>query len=99
MSIKHQPLNSKIFRQLRGSFDAHPLEVLLKNSSVTTLIVWGSQDRVLHVSGARILETAMAEADVEIMDAVGHLPMIEKPEETANLYLSFLKSKNLNLSQ
>ena len=60
-----------------------------------TLIVWGSQDRVLHISGARILETVMSKVDVTIMGGVGHLPMIEKPEETANLYLSFLKSKYL----
>jgi hypothetical protein len=27
------------------------------------------------------------------MDAVGHLPMIENPEKTAGLYLSFLAEK------
>jgi len=47
----------------------------------------------LHVSGAKILESVMSKARVEIIDAVGHLPMIEKPEETAALYLSFLKLK------
>jgi len=96
-AIRHQPLNNKIFIQLNKSFDVHPLEALLNGSLVTTLIVWGSQDRVLHVSGAKILETVMSKVDVTIMDAVGHLPMIEKPEETANLYLSFLKSKKLGL--
>jgi len=46
---------------------------------------------VLHVSGAKILEAVMPKARAELMDAVGHLPMIEKPEETARLYLSFLE--------
>ena len=96
-AIEHQPLNRKIFKQLRSSVDVPPLEVLLKGLSVTTLIVWGDQDRVLHVSGAKILETVMSKAKVEIMDAVGHLPMIEKPEETAVLYLSFLNSKKIGL--
>jgi abhydrolase domain-containing protein 6 len=92
-AIEHQPLNRKIFKQLRNSVDVTPLEVLLKGSSVKTLIVWGAQDRVLHVSGAKILESVMSKAKVEVMDAVGHLPMIEKPEKTAVLYLSFLESR------
>jgi hypothetical protein len=44
---------------------------------------------VLHVSGAKILEAVMPNAKAAMMDAVGHLPMIEKPKETAELYLSF----------
>ncbi|UCF85907.1 MAG: alpha/beta hydrolase [Desulfobacteraceae bacterium] len=94
-AIKHQPLNSKIFKQLLGSRDVPPLEVLLKGLPVPTLIVWGAHDRVLHVSGAKILEAVMPNAKAEVMDAVGHLPMIEKPEETAELYLSFLEQREL----
>lgn len=92
-AIEHQPLNRKIFKQLRSSVGAQPLEGLLKGSSVTTLIIWGAQDRVLHVSGAKILETVMSKARVEVMDATGHLPMIENPEETAVLYLNFIQPK------
>ncbi|MBW1767220.1 MAG: alpha/beta fold hydrolase [Deltaproteobacteria bacterium] len=91
-AIEHQPLNKKIFKQLRSSADVPPLEVLLNGLPVPTLIVWGSQDRVLHVSGAKILKSVIPNARAEIMDAVGHLPMIEKPEETAGLYLNFLDS-------
>jgi abhydrolase domain-containing protein 6 len=94
-AIEHQPLNRKIFKQLRSSVDVPPLEVLLKGLSVKTLIVWGAQDRVLHISGAKILESVMSKAKVEVMDAMGHLPRIEKPEETAVLYLSFLDSRKM----
>jgi abhydrolase domain-containing protein 6 len=45
---------------------------------------------VLHVSGAELLAEVMEDARVEIMPGVGHLPMLEVPEETARLYLSFL---------
>lgn len=93
-AIEHQPLNRKIFQQLLSSADVPPLEVLLKGLPVPTLIVWGAQDRVLHVSGAKILESVMPKAKAEVMDAVGHLPMIEKPEETAGLYLSFLELRD-----
>ena len=92
-AIEHQPLNRNIFKQLSSSVDVQPLEVLVKGLSVKTLIVWGAQDRALHVSGAKILESVMSKATIEIMDAVGHLPMIEKPKKTGMLYLSFLESK------
>ena len=52
---------------------------------------------LLHVSGAKILEAIMPKAKAEVMDAVGHLPMIEKPEETAALYLSFLEQREPGL--
>ena len=89
-AIEHQQLNGEIFKQLRNSIDATSLETSLKGLPVKTLIIWGAQDRVLHVSGAKILESIMPNARTEIMDAVGHAPMIEKPEGTAMLYLSFL---------
>jgi abhydrolase domain-containing protein 6 len=92
-AIEHQPLNRKIFQQLRSSVDTPPLEVLLKGLPVPTFIVWGTQDRVLHVSGAKILASVVPKAKAELMDSVGHVPMIEKPEETARLYLSFLGLK------
>ena len=52
---------------------------------------------MLHVSGAKILEAIMPNAKAEVMDAVGHLPMIEKPEEIAALYLSFLEQREPGL--
>ncbi len=64
--------------------------VLLKGLSTRTLILWGARDRVLHVSGAKILESAMPRAKVVIMDDAGHVPMIERPKESAQAYLSFL---------
>lgn len=91
-AIAHEPLYQKIFKQLLSSVDS-PLEIVLEGLPVPTLIIWGAQDRVLHVSGAKILESVIPKARVEVIDAVGHLPMIEKPEETAKLYLSFLGIK------
>jgi abhydrolase domain-containing protein 6 len=90
-AVAHEPLNRKIFKQLRRSAEVHPLEDLLKGLPIKTLIVWGNQDRVLHISGAKILESVMPKARVVVMDGVGHLPMIEKPEKTAELYLRFLE--------
>ena len=68
---------------------AAPREKTVKGLAVPTLIVWGAQDRVLHVSGGGVLAAVMPNARTAVMPAVGHLPMIEKPRETAGLYLKF----------
>ena len=57
------------------------------------LIVWGKQDRVLHVDGAAELKTAMPGFDVILMDKVGHVPMMEKPEQVAADYVKWRESK------
>ena len=92
-AINHQPLNQIIFKQI-ASIDPDnfvPLEILLKNIQTKTLILWGDNDRVLHVSGAKILESAMPNAKIVIMKNVGHVPMVEKPEESANIFLKFME--------
>jgi pimeloyl-ACP methyl ester carboxylesterase len=92
-AIRNSPLNQNIFKQIHEASNITGLESALNGSLVTTLILWGANDRVLHVSGAKILESVMPKAQVAIMEGVGHLPMIEKPKETAEIYMSFLRQK------
>lgn len=66
-----------------------PTESALTNLPTPTLILWGDQDRHLHVSGAAILESIMPNAKKIIMKNIGHAPMIENPELTARYYLEF----------
>jgi len=90
-AIEHQPLNEIIWRQLVSYWNDHPLEKLLNGQKKPSLIIWGTHDRVLHVSGANILKEVMPNSQIALMDNVGHLPMIEDPKESAELYLSFLE--------
>jgi abhydrolase domain-containing protein 6 len=92
-AIRNRALNQNIFKQINAASNTIGLESTLNGSVVPTLIVWGANDRVLHFSGAKILESVMPKAQVVIMEGVGHLPMIEKPRETAEIYISFLRQK------
>ena len=92
-AIRNRPLNQKIFEQINVASDSFSLERTLNGSAVPTLILWGTDDRVLHVSGAEILESVMPNAQVVIMEGVGHLPMLEKPGESAEIYISFLRQE------
>jgi pimeloyl-ACP methyl ester carboxylesterase len=90
-AARRRTLNMQIFEQIHRSWTTDPLEQRLEGLPVPTLIIWGARDRVLHVSGAGILDAAMPRARVVVMKAVGHLPMIEQPQETAELYLGWLQ--------
>jgi pimeloyl-ACP methyl ester carboxylesterase len=96
-AIDHRRLNQRIFEQIIPT-DADnyvPLEELLKNVQTKTLILWGDQDRVLHVSGGKVLEAAMPNAKAVIMKNIGHLPMVEAPEASANGFLSFIGKREM----
>ena len=92
-AIKNQDLNKKIFEQIKDSSLNKPMESLVKHIKVSTLIVWGAKDRVLHSSGAKILEAIMKNSKAIVLENIGHAPMIEIPEEIAKLYLDFHKIK------
>ena len=57
------------------------------------LISWGELDRVLHVSGAEVLDKLLPNAEVIRMPEVGHLPMVEAPRQSAEDYLGWRRSQ------
>jgi len=87
-------LNKKIFAQIHRMRDGEPqldsaLDLVLKSYNGPVLVSWGNKDRVLHVSGAETLKRVIPNAKISIMDNVGHLPMLESPKDTADVFLSF----------
>ncbi|MGH8595677.1 MAG: alpha/beta fold hydrolase, partial [Gammaproteobacteria bacterium] len=54
-----------------------------------TLIVWGDDDRLVHVSGAHAIKKLLPNGRVRVMPAMGHCPMLERARDTAVDYLSF----------
>lgn len=87
---RHKTSNQKIFKQISAENGA--LEPDLPKIKAHTLVLWGDQDRVLDVSCVQIFQKALPNCAVVIMQACGHLPMIERPKEAAEHYLDFLKS-------
>ena len=90
-AIKNQDSNKKIFQLIKDPDLNLPMESLLKNIDVKTFILWGDKDRVLDSSGAKILESIMKNSKALVLKNIGHVPMIEAPEKTAEVYLDFHK--------
>jgi len=73
----------------RGPRPVTPLQPLLNGSAIPTLIHWGDKDRILDVSGAYLLADRMPSAEVLIMPGVGHMTMMERPEESVDSFIRF----------
>jgi abhydrolase domain-containing protein 6 len=71
--------------------DIFSLEKELPNIKVPVLILWGDQDNILDVSSVPVFEKGLKNHRTVIIKDCGHIPMIEKPEETAVKYLDFIK--------
>lgn len=89
-AVANQAHYDRIFAQLRAN--NVPLEPELPKIQVPTLLLWGEQDRALHVSSIEVMKPLLRKPTVVIMKDCGHAPMIERPEETARHYQAFLDS-------
>ncbi len=87
-AIKNKPINEIVFNAIHERPVA--IDEVLKGCAIPTLVIWGKNDRALHWSGAKILENILKKATVKVFDETGHLPMIEKPAETAQEFLKFI---------
>jgi abhydrolase domain-containing protein 6 len=62
--------------------------------SITTpaLVIHGDRDRVIHPSTGKALAARLPNARLELLEGVGHLPMMEKPKRVAALIDRFVAS-------
>jgi len=88
-AIKNRSFNEKIM----GDMMKKPLllESFLSGISAPTLILWGDRDNLIHPSSVPILERGIQNHQTVIMKDCGHIPMLERPAETADHYLRFLQ--------
>ncbi len=88
-SIAQRDFNAYIFRQYKADRSSG-LEAVLREIKTPTLILWGNQDRTIDVSVVNIMRPLLPHAEVALLDNTGHLPMIERPRQTAERYLDFI---------
>lgn len=77
-----------IFSHLRDRYI--PLEPELAKITAPVLLLWGDRDRVLDVSSIEVMRPLLRHHSVVVMKNCGHVPMVERPEESAAHYLNFL---------
>lgn len=90
-AVKNRSFNEKIMGDMMKK--TVWLEPFLHRIKAPTLILWGDQDKLLHVSSVPVLEKGIRNHRTVVMKDCGHIPMVERPAETAAHYLNFLAGK------
>lgn len=83
--IRNFDLEQRIFVQIAGD----SMEERVRGMETPTLIVWGDKDRTINVATAEVLRSLLPRSTVIIMPGIGHVPVIERPRESADDYLRF----------
>lgn len=83
--IANQGLERKVFAQIATD----SVSAAIKGLATPTLIVWGDEDRALSVGTVPLLQSLLPNAQAVVMPHIGHAPMIERPQQSAEDYLRF----------
>ena len=89
-AFENSTFNRRIFESLMDDRSSD-LEPILADIDAPVLIVWGEFDRILDISSVDVMKPLMPQAEVVIMKDTGHIPMLERPAETAAHFLAFLQ--------
>lgn len=93
VAMQNADFNDKVFQELWENQESASLERVLDGSKLPTLIVWGDKDRLLHPSGAERLAEHLKDVQVVVMPQIGHVPMLEAPKKSADLFIEFERER------
>lgn len=70
--------------------DADELITKFKSISVPTLILWGRHDKVIPLKVGELLNQALPNSVLEVVEECGHIPQEEQPQKTITRISEFL---------
>lgn len=77
----------KMWKEIYHGERAKILDLLLPEMKVKTLVILGAESKVVHPATAQAIREMMPTAQVVVLEACGHFPMVEKPGETLQAFL------------
>lgn len=75
----------------KNAIGRDPVDQILPQIKIPSLILWGKYDRVLPLKWAYIFNLLLIESDLEIIDDCGHVLMLEKPRKCAQIIREFIE--------
>ncbi len=73
----------------------NPIAEAAQKNPTPTLIIWGREDQWIPLDVGRQFKKDMSNATMTIIEACGHIPQEEKPQETARLILEFVEGRSV----
>lgn len=79
------PAPLPVIRLQMQAIGVHDTSARLGEITAPTLVVHGTEDKMLGVANARVIADAIPEARLEVLDGIGHLFWWEQPARSAEL--------------
>ena len=108
-TLKNRPDNAAEARKMMNSMRAENIATIqrgmadrpdsvatLKNITVPTLIIAGSEDTIAPLPDAELMRSNIARSQMEIIDRAGHYAIFEYPQISGRMIRQFLDSQNLS---
>ncbi|GGE52835.1 lipase [Streptosporangium jomthongense] len=92
-AIANLEVNKVIFAAIRDAGFESDFRNAIQRIEDPVLIIWGKEDRVIDYRNGEVFREAISGARLEILEGIGHAPMIEAPEASARLFLEFAKPR------
>ncbi|MDK8462966.1 alpha/beta fold hydrolase [Marinobacter sp. SS13-12] len=89
-AIANRDVNQVIFAAIRDSGYEPDFRTAITRIDVPVLVIWGMEDRVINYRNADVFVEQIPDARKVLLEGVGHAPMVEVPEESAQLFREFL---------
>ncbi|MEE2764318.1 MAG: alpha/beta fold hydrolase [Pseudomonadota bacterium] len=93
-AIANQDINRVIFAAIRDSGFESAFRQQITRIQDPVLVVWGKQDRIIDYRNGALFVEAIPDARLELLDGIGHAPMLEAPERSAQLFRTFLATSD-----
>ena len=90
--VRRAALNKKIASDIEKDLDQAGS---LARIAIPSLIIWGQEDKVVHVDNADFLHQRLPRSQKLVMQGIGHVPMVEAPREVAAACNTFLATASL----
>ncbi len=79
---------TQIFKEIDGR---DLLDDSLQDVTAPTLLMWGQKDQLIHVSSIETWKKKIKHIKVKVWQGIGHMPMLEIPQQSAEVYRNFLE--------
>ena len=86
-AIRGNAKSARIFAEMQ--INEPRLIERLEQIKVPALIIWGDQDRVLHVSCAEVFRQGIKNSELLVLPGAGHMPPVENARECVTAWLAF----------
>jgi pimeloyl-ACP methyl ester carboxylesterase len=87
-NIANRDLHASILKQITAD-NVEARAKVIAQRDIPTLVVWGTEDKIIKPETAAIMTKLMPQAQLIMMSEVGHVPMVEAVKETASDYKAF----------